>query len=529
MAKGIDNKQRQKLLEAFGNPKIEAFDFELIEHYFRKKNKSELHQVLNERTCNDIDFQECFAFIDRTHSRVGQQYLYYKLRNIPLVSEGASNDEKLIKAFLENQNFRLIVQAELSKLSDSDAYYISSLFQDKHLERPSWFVLMPFLAISSLLSILLMFIDLRFVFVFFAILLFNMGFHYWNKKNLMLYLSSVPQILKLNTISNKLYKFNSLQSLSPGLKPALNVLNSLKNRMLFFKLESKMQGEFQAFFWGIFELFKIVFLLEPLFLFSALKKLDKHRAEMEQLFCFVGKTDVLLSIASLRNGLKEYCHPQIIEKQSTLIAEDVYHPLIENCVKNSIDTNGKSILLTGSNMSGKTTFIRTIAINVICGLTLNTCFAAKFSLSNYQLYSAIRISDDLLNSKSYYFEEVLTIKKMIEQSRSGNNIFLLDEIFKGTNTIERIAAGKAVLSFLAKGNNLVFVSTHDIELANLLKGEFELYHFSEAIDNDQKTVSFDYKLKPGKLKNRNAIKILKVNDYPPEIINEAIKLAKTQE
>ncbi len=160
-------------------------------------------------------------------------------------------------------------------------------------------------------------------------------------------------------------------------------------------------------------------------------------------------------------------------------------------------------------MSGKTSFIRTIGINILTGLTLNTCFADHFSMPKMRLFSAIRISDDLMNDRSYYFEEVLTIKEMILKSGNGvPNLFLLDEIFKGTNTIERISAGEAVLSYLSKSDNIVFVSTHDIELADLLKEEYELYHFSEKVDN--KTVDFDYKLKDGKLKNRNAIRILHI-------------------
>ena len=100
------------------------------------------------------------------------------------------------------------------------------------------------------------------------------------------------------------------------------------------------------------------------------------------------------------------------------------------------------------------------------------------------------------------------------------NLFLLDEIFKGTNTAERIAAGKAVLSYLAKtSNNTVFVSTHDIELADLLYGEYDLYHFTETVH--EKQIHFDYQLKAGKLYTKNAIRILEINDYPTEVIEEA--------
>jgi DNA mismatch repair ATPase MutS len=298
--------------------------------------------------------------------------------------------------------------------------------------------------------------------------------------------------------------------------------------MSFFELELKIQSDSQLIFWGILELIKILFLVEPLFLFGALKKIDTKRKEIEEVFFFVGQIDSLISIASLRKGLNSYCIPNIVTEQKTIVTKDVYHPLIDDCVKNSIWIDKKSILLTGSNMSGKTSFIRTIGINVITGLTLNTCFAGQFSTPRVKLFSAIRISDDLMNDKSYYFEEVLTIKEMIDESGSGNSsLFLLDELFKGTNTIERVSAGKAVLSSLAKADNIVFVSTHDIELTDLLKEEYDLYHFSEIVDH--KTVAFDYKLKEGKLKNRNAIRILQINDYPESIIQEAIQLSEELE
>ena len=185
-----------------------------------------------------------------------------------------------------------------------------------------------------------------------------------------------------------------------------------------------------------------------------------------------------------------------------------------------IDIDGKSILLTGSNMSGKTTFIRTIAINTLLAQTINTTFATAFELSPMRIFSAIRISDDLLNDKSYYMEEVETIKNMVDESRSqSRNIFFLDEIFKGTNTIERIAAGKAVLSYLSNSDNIVFVSTHDIELASLLTDSYNLFHFTEIVDN--KAIHFDYKLKQGKLTTKNAIRILELSNYPAEIIDEA--------
>src|SRR5690606_19055240 len=133
-------------------------------------------------------------------------------------------------------------------------------------------------------------------------------------------------------------------------------------------------------------------------------------------------------------------------------------------------------------------------------------------------------SDDLMSEKSYYFEEVLRIKEMIDESRSGNqNLFLLDEMFKGTNTVERIAGGKSVLDYLNSDDNIVIISTHDLEMTEYLKDTFNLYHFTENFKDD--SIIFDYKLKPGNLKTTNAIRILELNQYPPEIIKEARRLS----
>jgi len=518
-------KRKNKLIDAFGNVKADLFDFEYIESYFRKKDNSTDFQTLSDKTCNDLDFQELFMFIDRTNSKVGQQYLYNRLRNIPTDSTEYIRREKLVDEFTNNPDFRLSVQSQLSKLNDREVYYIASLFQDEILPTPKWYFIVPLLSFASVLSFIMAFFNPVFFFVILGLSIINIVIHFWNKKNLYNYFSSIPQLSKLNGIAQELYKNDILKEINPNLMKSASVINKVSNRMSFFNLQVEIQSDQRILFWAMLELVKIVFLIEPLFLFGTLKRIDTKRTEIENVFLFVGEIDAIVSIASLRKGLKNFCTPKIIDGQKILFAQEVYHPLIENCVTNNLKVNDKSILLTGSNMSGKTSFIRTIAINVITGLTLNTCFAEHFSMPRMRVYSAIRISDDLMNDRSYYFEEVMTIKEMIDKSRDSNlNLFLLDEIFKGTNTVERISAGKAVLSSLNNDNNIVFVSTHDIELADLLKDEYELYHFSEIVDH--KTVDFDYKLKEGKLKNRNAIRILQINDYPESIIKEAIEISE---
>ncbi len=514
---------QKQSLPSFGNLKNEYFNFKLIEKYFSNKDHSQAFQVISDKTCNDVDLQEVFMFLDRTNSKVGQQFLYNQLRTIP--SQLINNElfEKIIQKFSIDKEFRLKTQKQLYRLSNETAYYVSSLFQEDHIKPPKWFFIVPVLSFTSLISLLLLFFNTKLLFIALPVFVINLVIHFWNKRNLNKYALSFPQLLKLKNIALLLLKEPFFKSINPQLTDSIAIINQVRNRMILFQMEGKIKGDIQIFIWYAIEICKICFMLEPLLLFNILKHLNTKRKAIEKVFSFVGQIDALYSIASLREDVGCYCIPNIGD--SKIQAKNIYHPLINHCITNSINTSNKSILLTGSNMSGKTTFIRSIGINLITGLTINTCFAESMSFPRCKIYSAIRISDDLLNNKSYYFEEVLTIKQMIDTGKDKENcVFLLDEIFKGTNTIERISAGKAILSTLSKNNNIVFVSTHDIELTELLNNEYDLYHFSEIVTDNN--VDFDFKLKEGKLKTRNAIRILKLNDYPDQIINEAIEIAK---
>lgn len=518
-------KLNERLKESFGKIKDDSFDFNSIKKYFKNKDNSKAYQVISDKTCNDLDFDDLYMFLDRTSSRIGQQYFYNKLRTIRVDEKQINLNEKIIHQLSKDVDLRISIQRRLEKLNHKDAYYITTLFQDEHLNRPKWFSLIKLLSLTSLASLILSFINPVFFVLLVVVFCVNFGIHFWNKNNLAQYVSSIPQLLKLNNAASHLFTDPLLKKLNLNLSKSIKLINEVKNRMSFFQLEARLQGEFEIIAWFVFEIFKILFLLEPLLLFGVLKRLKTKREEIEDVFKFVGHIDMLISIASLRSSLDTFCFPNIKNDDNNIIANEISHPLIFNCKTNDIQISKKSILLTGSNMSGKTSFIRAIGLNVITGLTINTCFAKSFTMPLLKVFSAIRISDDLMNDKSYYFEEVLTIKEMISESMNEErNLFLLDEIFKGTNTVERISAGKAVLSALVKNNNSVLVSTHDIELTDMLSKEYELFHFSETVNN--KTVGFDYKLKEGKLKNRNAIRILEINDYPQEIVAEALGISK---
>jgi len=506
------------------NIKTGDFNFSQIERYQTMVPAESDFQKVSDRTFADLDLEDIFKFIDRTHSCIGQQYLYYILRTIPRDRRRVRAFENTIGIFEKNHEARIVATEALSKLDKKDAYYISSLFQGEHIRKPEWLWLIEMLAGVSLASAALSFVFPKALILLLVLFPINMGIHYWNKNNLYQYGSSIPQMLIMVQIARKLISFPELAVLSE-IRSSIDSLRSAGRKMTIFKMEARLQSELGQIVDYLLELIKALFLIEPVLLFSSLGTLKVKRQEISNVFHFVANVDVALSVLALRESVHQHCRMDTDSHADGISARGMYHPLIWDGVSNDIVLKGKSALLTGSNMSGKTTFVRTVGINAILGQTINTCFAKEFSMPVMKVHSAIRISDDLLDGKSYYLEEVLAIKNLVEESTAADrSLILLDELFKGTNSIERIAIGKSVLSYLVKQGNLVFVATHDRELADYLNDTYELYHFTEVIEHE--TVRFDYKIKPGKLGTTNAIRILDLNKFPTEIVSDAMRLSK---
>lgn len=510
----------------WGKAKIEEpFNFDFIERYFvnNVKEKTCFH-LISESSIHDLDFHEIFKFIDRTTSKIGQQYLYYKLRNISSHKDLLIFNN-LVTTFSKNNDLTLDCQIALQKLSGFKTYYLENLISKQHPKKPTYFWAILLMALAPVLIIIISIINIKCLLLLCPVFFINAVIHYKNKNNISSYLLGVAELNKAISTAQLLSKRNELSSHFSDFG-FLNNLLKIRQRAILINLESQLEGEFMMIFWAILELIKIIFNLESILFVSFVRLIVEQKESLRTLFEYIGELDSAISVASLRNDSLPTCQPSF-ENTKTIQIKDLIHPLIVNCVPNSIDLKDKSMLLTGSNMSGKTTFIRTLSINSILAQTIFTCFATSYNAPFWKLYSSIRITDSLADKTSYYLEEVLTIKEFIEASKEqGNCLFVLDEILKGTNTIERISTAKAILSFLNTTNHHVFVSTHDIELANLLQEKnYALYHFCEEVSENG--VFFDHKLKIGELTKRNAISIMEYYDYPSEIITDARNTEKT--
>jgi len=521
----------QKLQKSWGKAKEEDdFSFDIISRYFDDyRFDTDIFQRIPDSSFFDLDFQNVFKIIDRTVSKVGQQFLYYKIRTIQSLKE-VQKFKKLTDFFLNDQQKRQQAQIYLMALQNDNAYNIEALINRPHYSKPAFVKFLPYLSAFAILVIVIgIFFKIPALFlVLIPIFALNLTFHLKNKFHIQYYNDAIQQLHHLINTGNNLASIPGILTHFEDVTFFKSV-NRLKRSLTYFNYNNFLSNEVLIIFWLLAEIIKIQFNIEALLFYNMIDNIIAKNKSIDRLFRFVGRIDAAISTANLKSDTSiSYCEPYFHQSNS-LITKNLININIKQCIPNDLTLNQESLLLTGSNMSGKTTFIKSLAISSILSETLYIAFADKFEIPFLKIYSSIKISDDILNDTSYYLEEVLRIKEFIAASEQDNPcLFVLDEIFKGTNTVERIAGGKAILSYLNRPQHFVLVSTHDIELTDLLyQQNYALYHFTEKIENNR--LIFDHKLKSGKLKTRNAIKILKLYNYPESIIEDAQQTVKNFE
>lgn len=235
---------------------------------------------------------------------------------------------------------------------------------------------------------------------------------------------------------------------------------------------------------------------------------------MEQWLSTIAELEALSSLAILKYDNPEWIMPEIGESVLIFKAKNIGHPLLsKNRICNDLDLrkNPSILLITGSNMSGKSTLLRTAGINLVLAYAGAPVCAEVFSCSIMNIYTCMRISDNLEENISSFYAELLRIRKLIDAANRKEPVFfLLDEIFRGTNSKDRHTGAKVLIERLSKENALGMVSTHDLELSDIEKmnSKVKNYHFREYYRNNE--INFDYKLRPGVSTTRNAIYLMRM-------------------
>lgn len=237
--------------------------------------------------------------------------------------------------------------------------------------------------------------------------------------------------------------------------------------------------------------------------------------EMEQWFQAAGEMEALLSLSVVGQTLPHTCFPTLYnQKEPYLYIQDGLHPLLPQtkAVANSVELTNGSVIITGSNMSGKTTFLRMLGVNMMLARAGTCVCATTMRCTLMDVYTSMRVKDDVNEGISTFYAELLRIRNMMEASKQKQNMLvLIDEIFKGTNSADRIMCAKTAITKLHLPWIITLVSTHDFELCALSEDPTISainYHFEEYYEQDD--IRFDYQLKQGRSTSTNAIQLMRL-------------------
>lgn len=521
---------RRKVQRIYGNVPEREYspgDIENISHYFRRKENQGFY--IDDITWNDLDMDKIYGQINQTVSSPGEDVLYDMIRRPLFDQREVDRREKLICFFAENKEKREEMQIMLSKVGKT--WHGSLTDTILALENaPEVKTGIHFLMLGILLLNLFVLIPFYPVPGFLLLILLSTGnvIYYYagnDRARVAAFLDCFSSLLSMLDLAEKIehVKWPEIQEQMEAVRQGKKALEGLKKRSFFLTSKNEASGDPAQL---ILDYFRMVFHMDILTYNKTLRIAKDKTKEIMLLIDNIGELDAVISIASFRELLPLWCRPKFTDPEQghiSMQAEDLYHPLIREAVANSIHADS-AILVTGSNASGKSTFLKNVAINSILAQTVLTCPCYSYQAPFLKVMTSMALRDDLSGGESYFIVEIRSLKRILDESKKEEPMLcIIDEVLRGTNTIERIAASSRILSALNQNWVLPFAATHDIELSYILDAQYRNLHFEEEVCEHE--VLFNYLLKEGRAVSRNAIKLLSMLEYDPEIVREAGKAA----
>lgn len=520
----------EQIYAAYGTPPERTYGAEELARISMYYQKHQRVDQIDDITWNDLNLDAVYQRLNTCLSAAGDEYLYYRLRTPAKDGDELLYLEKRIRFFMEQEEERHRLQKICYQLGRTGRHSIYEYLDHLDLlgERKSGkYFFWDFLV---LLSIGLMFVSLPVGLIcLFGVLCHNLITYFKEFRQVEPYITSFAYVRRLLQGTDELGKAD-ISEIAEELTEVREINRKLRG---FIKSTYLIAAAGQS---GgnplevLFDYLRMLFYLDLIRFNKALHDLRRYMSEVDRLITVVGQLECAVAVGSFRRSLEEnWCEPKLCEeagKDLFLRAEELYHPLLQNAVPNDLYAK-RGVLLTGSNASGKSTFLRAVAVNALLAQTVHTCAAAKYEAPFYRIYSSMSLRDDLTGGDSYYMVEIKSIKRILDQVRQKEGrpvLCFVDEVLRGTNTVERIAASTQIMKKLAAGHALCFAATHDIELTKLLRQEYDNYHFEERIEEND--IFFPYLLMDGPASTRNAIALLKMLQYDESITAAAEAMAE---
>ena len=489
--------------------------------------------VIDDITWNDLEMDRLFKAIDYTRSAAGEEALYRWLRMPVFDEEVLNRREKHFRFFEEHEKDRLDYMLFMGDVGRTGKYSVYDYLDYLDALKENNCLLTKLIDVSLIISLILGLAVNAYFFIPFAVMLAYHCLSYTKqKKEIEPYLTTFSYFIRiLDSVKNfdgmsKEFKEEFKAELE-GIKKDKAEFASFK-RLSFLAMDNNIGTVSTELGRLILAYLNLIFHLDLIKLYSMLHVVKEKKAVLIDLLLGMGEMEACISVVYARAAFDEYTAPCFVEKKENgrnlYEAEDLFHPLIEQPVKNSL-CQRRGMLLTGSNASGKSTFLKAVAINALLAQTIHTVCAKKYRSNYFRIYSSMALRDSLLQGESYFIVEIKSLKRIFDGVEEGGVPVLctIDEVLRGTNTAERIGASTELLKELARKGALCFAATHDLELTTLLEGELDNYHFEAMVEGTD--IAFPYLLTKGGAKGRNAIKLLKAFGFDEELVEKAEKLA----
>lgn len=502
--------------------------------------------VIDEITWKELDMDDVFCRLDYTLSQAGTEYLYTALHHPAENREEAEKWEKTADYFMTHKKERIHIQmllAEIGKVKGmvcSDVLTAMGRMKRKKPVRDYLGILACFAAVFAALRLG----GAGLVFLV-GVMIVQILTYFRERAGILPYLRCIAWLLGMVRNLEKLCdeldadirtELERNVGMDTELGSCIMRLRVLRRRS-FWVMQCGAGSSSPLSLFGDY----IRMLLHPdIIQFAALQNtIAALEKEIRYGYDCIGFLDAAVSIAMYRMSLPRYCIPVLYpafrpdseqgayeaegkENRGFYIAECV-HPLLDAPVANSIRlSEGAGVLLTGSNASGKSTFLKTIAVNLLLAQTIHTALADRMTAPFCRIYTAMTDSGSKVGTgRSSYMAEILSLKRILDGGRKARlPVFcFVDEILRGTGTVERIAASAQILKSIRPPGMVCFAATHDRELTGLLEREYDNYYFTEEIRNGD--MRFSYRLLRGRADQNNAIKLLEAVGYDREIVEHA--------
>ncbi len=495
----------------------------------KRENVELLHELLLERgdepivddvTWTDLGFDEVFARIDQTRSTPGRTTLYSALRRPLLESDRIENRAAVIERLGEDRGLRFAVFDAATTLGEQKGHDVVRLLWGSPDTSANLLPLAVAMFSAAILSIVMVFVVGPGAIIFPAVPVFlsNAILHTVLRRRFEHRVESVSYLRRMISAARRLVGQNGIGDVAPQLGKATARVAGVYRRTGFVLGKRPDPSDILDV---AVEYINALFLLEVLGYYASRSAIENRKSDLKVLFRSIGELDALLSAASFRETYGVRCVPEFTEG-TRILADGIVHPLLPKPVANSIDLGRPGIVLTGSNMSGKSTLLRAIGLNQILAQSIVACAAQSYRTTVFRVVSSISKRDDLAAGKSSYLTEAERIHDVIRFSaQSPPLLAIIDEVLSGTNTVERVRAAIAILRYLAERNAITIAATHDLEIAQTMTDSYTLLHLADDVNDDG--ITFDYTLKAGIVSTRNAIRLLEHLGYPKEILEDAKK------